>query len=64
VFKAVQSIQDLSARLGKVAYKTKMIAEAQHEGTVLLSENIVKENLQIVLVLLGEMILTATRIDN
>jgi len=47
-----------------VSYFSGQLAEAQHEGTVLLSENIVKENLQIVLVLLGEMILTATRIDN
>jgi hypothetical protein len=54
----------LGARLGEVAHEAQMIAEAQHEGTVLLSKDILKENFQVVLMLLGEMILTAAGIHN
>src|SRR5438128_756611 len=41
-----------------------MVSEAQHEGPVLWPKDIFKENLQIVLVLLGEMILAAAGIHN
>ena len=41
-----------------------MVAEAQHEGTVLWPEDILKEHLQVVLVLFGEMILAAASIHD
>lgn len=41
-----------------------MVAEAQHEGTVLWPKDILKEHLQVVLVMLGEMILAAASIHD
>src|SRR6266478_2229917 len=41
-----------------------MVSEAQHQGPVLWPKDILKEHLQVVLVLLGEMILAAAGIDN
>jgi hypothetical protein len=50
--------------LGEVAHEAQMVAKAQHEGTVLWPKDILKENLQVVLVLLGEMILAAASIHD
>src|SRR6266852_1288018 len=61
---AIQAIQNLGARLGEVPRQAQMVSEAQHEGPVLWPKDILKEHLQVVLVLLGEMILAAAGIDN
>jgi hypothetical protein len=60
----IQAIQNLGARLGEVAHQAQMVAEAQHEGTVLWPKDILKEHFQVVLVLLGEMILAAASIHD